>query len=61
MVASISELVEQGFPQSDLLRIAHSEDFPSVGFSTGDKRKTYFFYIDKLKAYLERRERNERS
>ena len=60
-VAKIDQLVAKGYPRTLLEQIAHSEDFPTVGFSTGDNRKTYYFHLDKLRDYLERRERNERS
>lgn len=60
-VAKIDQLVAKGYPRTLLEQIAHSEDFPTVGFSTGDNRKTYYFHLDKLREYLERRERNERS
>ena len=59
-VATINELVAKGYPRSLLLQIAHSEVFPELGFSTGDKRKNYHFYIDKLQKYLERREQYDR-
>lgn len=60
-VAKIDQLVAKGYPRTLLEQIAHSEDFPTVGFSTGANRKTYYFHLDKLREYLERRERNERS
>ena len=59
-VVTINELVDDGYPRSLLLQIAHSEVFPELGFSTGDKRKNYHFYIDKLQKYLERREQYDR-
>ena len=60
-VESLNQLVEKGYPRNHLLQIAHSEDFSQVGFSTGDKRKNYYFYTAKLQKYLERREQIERS
>ena len=54
-VLTITELVEEGYPESRIRQIARSDDFPQVGFSTGKKRKTYFFHKEKLDKYLERK------
>ena len=54
-VMSIAELVAEGFPETELRQIAHSEIFPELGFR-GEKRKSkIYFYTGKLQKYLERR------
>lgn len=60
-IFTVKELVEnEHYPKHLLMQLAHSEDFPEFGFSTGEKRKTYYFNREKLDKYLERREMNER-
>lgn len=54
-VMSITELVNEGYPESRIRKISRSDDFPQVGFSTGKKRKTYYFHREKLDKYLERK------
>ena len=45
-VMSISELVEQGYPGS--------KEFEEVGFYTGGKRKTYYFFVEPLNKLLKK-------
>lgn len=54
MVMTISELVESGYPESVVRQIARSQKFEEVGFSTGDKRKTYYFFVEKLDELLKK-------
>lgn len=61
-IRTIKQLVEENhYPKNLLLQLAHCESFSEFGFSTGEKRKTYYFYLEKLERYLERREEYERS
>lgn len=60
-IYTITQLVKENYPRILLEQIAHSQEFPQVGFSTGEKRKTYYFNKEKLDKYLERREEIERS
>lgn len=53
-VMSISELVEQGYPESALRQIARSQEFEEVGFYTGGKRKTYYFFVEPLNKLLKK-------
>ena len=53
-VMSISELVEQGYPESTLRQITRSRKFEEVGFATGDKRKTYYFFVEELDKLLKK-------
>ena len=53
-VMSISELVEQGYPESTLRQITRAQKFEEVGFATGDKRKTYYFFVEELDKLLKK-------
>lgn len=53
-VMSIRELVEQGYPESALRQIARSQEFEEVGFYTGGKRKTYYFFVEPLNKLLKK-------
>ena len=54
-VYSIPELTKKGYPKALLEQLAHSEDFPAIGFTSGKAKKRFYFFKDKLEAYLERR------
>lgn len=53
-VMTITELIDEGYPESVLRQIARSQKFEEVGFSTGDKRKTYYFFVEKLDELLKK-------
>ena len=51
-VMKISELVKEGYPEGRIRQISRSDRFDEVGFSMGEKRKTYFFNVAKLDRLL---------
>lgn len=53
-VMTITELIDEGYPESVLRQIARSQKFEEVGFSTGDKRKTYYFFVEELDKLLKK-------
>lgn len=53
-VMTITELIDEGYPESVLRQIARSQKFEEVGFSTGDKRKTYYFFVEQLDKLLKK-------
>lgn len=53
-VMTITELIDEGYPESILRQIARSQKFEEVGFSTGDKRKTYYFFVEELDKLLKK-------
>lgn len=53
-VMTITELIDEGYPESVLRQIARSQKFEEVGFSTGDKRKTYYFFVEPLNKLLKK-------
>lgn len=53
-VMTISELTKEGYPESIIRQISRSELFEEVGFATGRKRKTYYFYTEKLNKLLKK-------
>lgn len=54
MVMTIRNLADRGYPESILRQIARSDRFEEVGFATGDKRKTYYFFVEKLDEFLKK-------
>lgn len=53
-VMTITELIDEGYPESVLRQIARSQKFEEVGFSTGEKRKTYYFFVEELDKLLKK-------
>ena len=53
-VMTITKLTDSGYPESIIRQIARSDRFREVGFTTGDKRKTYYFFVEKLDELLKR-------
>ena len=51
---TITQLVQNGYSESIIRQISRSERFDEVGFATGDKRKTYYFFVEKLDEFLKR-------
>ena len=51
---TIRKLAEDGYPLKRIRQISRSEDFYDygLGFAIGKKRKTYYFYVEKLDKYL---------
>lgn len=52
-VYTITELMKMGFPERVIREVSRSENFYEIGFHSG---KTAYFFLDKLKKELERRE-----
>lgn len=53
-VMTITELTKEGYPESVLRQIARSQKFEEVGFYTGGKRKTYYFFVEELDKLLKK-------
>ena len=52
-VYSITQLLEIGYPEHLIRKLLRSEDFPSIGFRTGNSRNSKaYFHKDKLDRYL---------
>jgi len=57
-VMTIQELKAEGYPETELRNIAHSQDFKKVGFRGSGKKSKIYFFTDKLNKFLERRTQN---
>ena len=58
-VMTIPELKAEGYPETELRNIAHSQDFQKVGFRGSGKKSKIYFFTTKLNKYLERRTEKE--